>query len=472
MKVDDSMISNKLYIDRAYFSTDKGPFVEGDLIEGKILEIVDDIAFIEVKDLGIIKALTQEDLNYQKGRVLTFIVKSLLPNKIELKPILNHIEYKETLELKSQTKDYLTNILKEFQIEDDPISIEFLDSLIKYNVKLDKENILGGIKIIDKLEQFLNLDKGDIVTLANSEKEILNIGKEDIRNFIIVDKEENKYKADLTSMEKVGLSGRITEEITAIVREYLTENPLNNEINSDMIRTISFFIKFNIKPNLNNIKNFVELKEDPSLFSEDFKILQKIVNKKFTNLDKRIIISKEGFKNLIEESKDKYKQILDRLEELIKENIPLIDKSTRKAIEELKNKIELIDEMNKELTFVYLPLGLDKDNLNGIITLLKRKEKKGSSNNKIYVCINLNTKRLGDIKISCEILNSNMNIKFNDINKEDLNLFISRENELKTLVKATGYEINSIEYLFEEDHNILDYLIVNTKPIYYLDMQV
>ena len=71
-----------------------------------------------------------------------------------MKPILNHIEYKETLELKSQTKDYLTNILKEFQIEDDPISIEFLDSLIKYNVKLDKENILGGIKIIDKLEQF------------------------------------------------------------------------------------------------------------------------------------------------------------------------------------------------------------------------------------------------------------------------------------------------------------------------------
>lgn len=58
-------------------------------------------------------------------------------------------------------------------------------------------------------------------------------------------------------------------------------------------------------------------------------------------MDKRIIISKEGFKNLIEESKDKYKQILDRLEELIKENIPLIDKSTRKAIEELKIKLNL-----------------------------------------------------------------------------------------------------------------------------------
>lgn len=472
MKVNDSIILNKPYINKASFNMDKDPFIEGDIIEGKILDITDDMVSIEVKDLGIIKAFTKENLNHQKGKVLTFIIKSSLPNKIELKPILNHAEYKNSLEFPGQPKDYLTNILKEFHIRDDPISIEFLDSLIKYNVKINKENIVGGIKVLDKLDQVLNLHEDQMVILVNPEKEILNIGKEDIRNFIIVDKEENKYKTDLTSMEKVGLSGRIKEEITPIVREYLTESSLNNEINSDMIRTISFFIKFNIKPNLNNIKNFVELKEDPSLFSEDFKILQKIVNKKFTNLDKRIIISKEGFKNLIEESKDKYKQILDRLEELIKENIPLIDKSTRKAIEELKNKIELIDEMNKELTFVYLPLGLDKDNLNGIITLLKRKEKKGSSNNKICVCINLNTKRLGDIKISCEILNSNMNIKFNDINKEDLNLFISRENELKALVKSTGYEIKSIEYLFEKNHSILDYLIVNTKPIYYLDMQV
>ncbi len=91
----------------------KNPFVEGNLIEGKILDIVEHIAFIEVKDLGIIRAFVQEDLNHQKGgEILTFIVKSSLPSKIELKPISNSIEHKESLELTNQSNYYLTSILK------------------------------------------------------------------------------------------------------------------------------------------------------------------------------------------------------------------------------------------------------------------------------------------------------------------------------------------------------------------------
>lgn len=465
MKVNDSMILNKLYMN-------KDPFTEGDLLEGKVLEIIDDIALIEIKDLGIIKAFTQEDLNHQKGKMLTFIVKCSLPSKIELKPILNNIEYKKSLEFINEPKDYLTNILKEFHVKDDPISIEFLDSLIKYNVKMDKENMVGGIKILDKLEQILNLDKDQIVILANPEKEILNIGKEDIRNFIIIDKEENKDKTDLKSIEKIEPSVTEKEDLTPSVKEYLIKSSLDSRIDSDMIKTISLFIKFNIKPTLNNIKYFLQLKEDPGLFSEDFKVLEKIAYKKFTNLDKTIIINRGSPKNLIEESNNKYKQTLDKIKELLKDDISLIDKSTKKTIEELRNKIELLDEINKELTFVYLPLRLYNDNPNSVITLLKNRGKKSGSNNKINVFINLKTKRLGNIKISCEILNSTINIKFNDIDKEDLNLFISRENELKALVKATGYEIRSIEYFFEKNYNILDSLIVNTKPVYYLDVQV
>ena len=242
MKVNDnSMILNKIYIDKAYFSMDKSPFAEGDLIEGEILDVIDNIAFIEVKDLGLIKALTQGDLNHQKGKVLTFIVKSSSPNKIELKPILNHIEDKESLlEIKNQSKNYLINILKEFHIKDDPVSIEFLDSLIKYNVKINKKNVLGGIKIIDKIEQLLNLDNNEMITLANWEKEILNIGKEDIRNFIIIDKEQNKD--DLISVEKTQSSKTGKEDITSIVKEYLTESSLNDKIDSDIIKIISFLL--------------------------------------------------------------------------------------------------------------------------------------------------------------------------------------------------------------------------------------
>ena len=41
-------------------------FCRRKFIRGKSF-IIDDIAFIEVKDLGIIKAFAQENLNHQKG---------------------------------------------------------------------------------------------------------------------------------------------------------------------------------------------------------------------------------------------------------------------------------------------------------------------------------------------------------------------------------------------------------------------
>ena len=101
-----------------------------------------------------------------------------------------------------------------------------------------------------------------------------------------------------------------------------------------------------------------------------------------------------------------------------------------------------------------------------------KKKRKEETHTRIYVFINLKTKRLGNIKVSCEILNSNMNIRFNNINKEDVNLFKIKENKLKSLVGSIGYEIKTIEYLSEKNVDILDCLIVNTNPIYCLDMQV
>ncbi|HSH35829.1 hypothetical protein, partial [Schnuerera sp.] len=63
-------------------------------------------------------------------------------------------------------------------------------------------------------------------------------------------------------------------------------------------------------------------------------------------------------------------------------------------------------------------------------------------------------------------------LKFNGINKIDLSLFKSNEDNLKSLVKTTGYEIRNIEYLSENNYTILDSLIINTNTIYNLDVQV
>ena len=483
MKVDNSLNLSRLNI-----VTDDKFFKEGALIEGEILEIFDDMATIDIKGLGILKAHTEKNLDDQKGKLLTFIVKLSLPNKIELKPILNNVEGKESIEFAEELSDsgnnYLIDILREFHIKEDSTTIGFLDSLIKYNVQINKETVVNGVKVLDKLEQILNIDKDEIIILANPngnkanitkentgdpkeeifriakdyasnfEEKIFNVGKEDIRNFIILDKNNSNKEPNLTSM----------------VKEYL--GSLDKNIESDIIKTVSFFIKYNIRPTINNIRYFHELKKDPSLFSEDFKILEEKASKSFTNADKRLIINNENLKNPIEESIIKFKNLLDKTFDHTKENSHIMDKKAQNDVEELRDKIEFLKEMNKELTFVYLPLKLEQDNYNGAITFLKKKKKENNFHNKINMFINLKTKRLGNVKIYCEVLNETINIKFNDINKEDLNLFKSKEYELKLLTESTGYKINTIEYFFDNNENILDFIIVNTKPIYYLDVQV
>lgn len=468
-------------------------FENGDIIEGEILEIIDDLVIIDFKDLGIIRAFTENDLLDYKNDSLKFEVRSSMPNKIELKPIFNDAESinnlennnDEVIDFESKAEDYLTNILKEFNIKEDPVSMEFLDTLIKYNVKLDESNLSGGIKVLDKLEQIVNLGEEDIIILANSSENEVDIGREDLKNFIIKDGIENSTNIDLKTQpyteskeNKIQLieknNFRIIENshMKSITKGYLEGEDSRKELNLDTIKTIGFFTKFNIKPTLNNIKYFLQIKENSSLFSEDFKILEKVIDDEFTNHLKRFSINKEDTTSLIEDGNLNYKEGLEKIERELEKNFHFVNKDIKKTVEELRNKTEFLDEMNKELTFIYLPINFDV-NYESTITLLKQKKNKDRSNNKINVFINLNTNTLGNIKIMCEVLNNNIMVKFNDVKKEDINLFRSNEEYLKTLVQSTGYDIGSIEYSIEKNnYNILNSLIVNKNPIYYLDVQV
>jgi hypothetical protein len=177
-------------------------------------------------------------------------------------------------------------------------------------------------------------------------------------------------------------------------------------------------------------------------------------------------------RNIIEESIIKQKEILDKVIDYIKEDSSIDNKEFKKSIEELRDKIEFLKEINKELTFIYLSLNLEYDNDNSVIKFFKKKRREKDFDSKTNIFINLRTKRLGNIKIYCEVLNKSMNIKFGDVDKEDLDLFKSNEDKLKNLIEFAGYKINSIEYSLDKNMDILNSLVVNRKPIYNLDVQV
>ncbi|MBZ2173891.1 hypothetical protein K8M07_01310 [Schnuerera sp. xch1] len=449
MKINGFINFMRLYIDN------KEEFLkEGSLILGEILETNDELALIDIKGLGTVKAITENNLKNYIGKELTFIIKSLSHNRMELKPIFNNTGNDTSAGAMKKKEKYLGDILKEFHIKDDFITKEFLNNLIKYNVQINKENLSNGIGILDKLEHLLDIKEDEVAILANRTNQILNIDKEDIRN-IIIKKDEGISKNNITDILK--------EHINILQKK---------EIDRNLIKLAAFFIKHNIKPTLNNIRFITELNEEPMTFSKDYEMLKSFINNKFTNENKNIIIDIESFNNLIEENEINYKESLEKILNYIRENKVNMDSSVNNSVEEFMNKIEFLKEMNRELVFFYLPLNLENDLYNGAITLLKKRKRKSGFTGNTNIFINLTTRNLGNIKISCQALNLDIKVKFINMKDEDINLFKSKEDELKYLVKSTGYRIDSIEYSFKNNEDILDSLIINQKPLYYLDVQV
>ncbi|HSH35173.1 hypothetical protein, partial [Schnuerera sp.] len=322
MKIKDFVNSKKLFLE-----TRKDFFKKGNLIKGEILETDDNTALIKIENIGMIKASSEQPLDSHKGKTLNFIIVDIFPDKIFLKPIFNDIEQNTTFFSENNKEEYLTNILKEFNIKPSPTSIDFLDNLIKFNLPINKNNLVSGIGVLDKLVHFINTKDDEMIILANNNKEIINVEKEDIRNFIVVKEDVDKLQMNFK------------DNINIVIKKSIN-NFSTNKIDNRLIKTIIFFLKYDIKPTLNNIKYFLELNENLTLFSKDFEKIKDIMDKKFTNQMKRIMIDIGSPKNQIEKNSSKYNKSLDKLIDFIKDYGSNANSKFNDNIEEIVNKIQ------------------------------------------------------------------------------------------------------------------------------------
>ena len=465
---------------------------EGDIVKGEILDVESEEALIDIKGFGKIRANIQMELGRLIGKEVDFLIKSKTIEEIQLKPILNFVDKTETLEISNSKTSYLIEILNQYGIEEDFVSMEYLKDLMEYNVPINEKNIVSGIKTLKRLEQLMDLDE-DIHTILNLEKDT-EIENADIRNIIIISKEsdeENKTNLNSPIERTIAEIEEIKEivEKTNINKDNIKleskENKIQNtdeisikdlksklNIDSNIIKTTALFVKHDIKASINNIKYFLELNEAKDGFLKDLELLQKDFKyEKFTISDKKAMINSVSYKNIIEENHMQYKILLKETKEYIDDNLDSMDKETKGRIEELENKLNFLDEMNQELNLIYLPMFLN-NNYDNAITLLKEKRNKEDFKDKINVFINLNTNNLGNIKIFCQSLGNILNIKFNGISEEDIKLFENKEKELEIVLLNIGYTLGNIEYDMGEENNILDSLTVNKNPVYYLDVEV
>lgn len=454
---------------------------EGSIFTGKIVELLDQTVFIDVRGHGTLQAHLEADLKLAPGDEVSFLVKSYNDSKIELKPlIINETESNNIKESNSISK-----LLYSFNIKETKLSIGLVENLMRYNAPITEQNLVDGIKNLEKLFQLTNIDDKEKVILLNSSvkdittheskeqvrpteyietKETLpivssnlrdmpSIDKEDIKLLLVVDNNDYPDKADLT-ME---------------VKEFLG-NENNSNLGDEYVKLISFFIKHNIKPSLNNIMNIKEFSNNPIKFAEDFKLINSLINKLQDGKKTEILLNNKGntSNEVITSNRDNKLNELQRLIQNFDNKDNLQQKEEFKSIE---NKIEFLRDMNKDLSFLFLPIHYGKEGLDGILTLLKDKKSKKTMDGKINVFINVNTKNLGNISASCELRGNSINIKMN-IKDVDLDLFKSKEKHLIDKILSIGYILNRVEYITNDNLLVIDSIVSNPNPRYILDLKV
>lgn len=427
---------------------------EGNLIYGKIEQLEGQTTWIYIKGFGSIKAAVEGDIKELVGKKnVAFVVKSIEADKIKLKLVSDEgIKDRPVSHIRGEK--YLYSILKKFNVRIDETALELLDNFFKYNVKADKENFQDGINILDKLNQIIHMKADDIVVSINPKETTETVKKQDIRNLFVVSDEKD-----------VNIKGTRIEIDPSIIEGL-------KEVGPDIIKTVAFFVKHRIKPTLDNIRFFIELNEKPESFLKDYEILKKFLNNEFTNIHKNIIIKNKMQNPFDDESKKEYIQWLNEKIDFLESKIIDGDEKVSKALKEYIDKIGFIKEMNKELIFIYLPFSIEKSHKDGILTLIKNKKRKGKPFQNTNVYINLNTNSFGELKIICNIMGLHIHLKFSNISREYVDFFKTREEELIKLIEPTGYEIASITYNTDDSIKLLDTLIENPNPMYYLNIKV
>lgn len=208
---------------------------EGDIITGEILDISEETILLDLENMGKVKGKNRFDLDYPKFKKISFLVKSISNGKLELAPISDIKDPKLSLE-KFENKKITDKIFNEYNISQDEISEEFVESLLEYNVTINKENIIKGLKTIGKIEEILGKANEEKIILFNNINDPI---KEEIRNFLIVNKEEYPEKEDLN-----------------YIYDHIKDMLPEEKMSSWCIKSIAFILKNDMKISINNLEKF------------------------------------------------------------------------------------------------------------------------------------------------------------------------------------------------------------------------
>ena len=212
------------------------------------------------------------------------------------------------------------------------------------------------------------------------------------------------------------------------------------------------------KDDVEHLLGFLDKEDGYEKYSLSFKDRSLLT---FTGKDSQYI------KNYYDELNEK----IDEINNKIKNGISKVDKNTKETFEKLSDSLDFLNNKNKDMAFIYVPITIKNQENKGAISILKKRKENFNKGDKISIFINLDMSHLNRVKIYCEFKAELVSISF-DLTKENVSLFKKNETMLENIIEENGYKLNNINYIEDKEINFLDTLVYNKNPYYYLDVRV
>lgn len=438
---------------------------KGDIIKGSIIDVKGDSVILEILGYGIVETKTDINISNLRDKSLNFVISNIEDNVIELKPILNK---NNNISIQNQEikTDIYGDIIEKYDLIDNNTSREIIKNLYKFNLPITQENIDKGLKVYNKFEQVYYKNENEKVIFVDEKNKYENsinynrntpdYKKIDISKFLIVNIDE--YPSN--------------EDLSFIFDSLLLKFPIS-KVNKELLKIITYFIKKDIDLTINNIENFYEFISDPKQFiSSLLDKIRSLTNKNLINI-KRFKID---FNNNSIEDFEKYstelKKEFIKLESVMNKN-NFGNKENVDYFREISRKLDFLNNMNRQIALFYIPIEIYNKERTGFISIFSKNNENERSNifKNLNVFIKLHMVNLGDVEIYCEFNNRNISINFN-IEQKNLSKFQEKEYLLRELLDKKGFNVEKINYKYEDKLNLLDTLAINDKKLYYLDVQV
>lgn len=226
-----------------------------------------------------------------------------------------------------------------------------------------------------------------------------------------------------------------------------------------------------MKPSINNIRFLAELDSKPLEFIQELKDTNKnlsVLNNKSSNLFHEIS-GKSSIESFSLSNDGKLKVLKEFIYDL---DLNLeANTKTKEEILKLGEKVQFLEELNKDLSFVFYPINSFQEGLKGLLTVIKDKRNKANLSERLFIHLIVSTKNLGEIKVNCQLFGDSFNIRMK-IKDENLELFNSTKELLIEKISSLGYSLKGIEFFSNENIGTIDLLSTNVNSVYVLDMKV